>query len=397
MRFSIKELWLPTMLFVFGMIVTISASLKIKSALDNHRQIEFSWEAHNRNNALKKGIEDGLESVKSVRDLFLSSKHVTKSEFSLFAQALFARYRGIHALEWVSMKMRDASNAEALSTMREFEFPLVYIEPLPKAGLSPGFDYGSYPLYRELMERAGNSGHLTVSGRIKLMREESLQYGFMAIQPVYTHDLPIATEEQRREALQGFAVGLFRIPEIATASVSHLEPRGVEFLVLDETAEPDQRFLDFYVSRLDSHGHAVVDYLEAPEWTLTDTTRVRQTFPVADRIWSITSSPIDTFRSAEGFSNGANIVLIGGTVLTLTMALFVFFTRAGIKARLKMEEELRESEQKLRVLFDQSPDIIMTVDEKDNCLMINHPPEKWYGGIDVPGSAGFPAKGSAEV
>jgi PAS domain S-box-containing protein len=69
--------------------------------------------------------------------------------------------------------------------------------------------------------------------------------------------------------------------------------------------------------------------------------------------------------------------------------LFVFFTRAGIKARMKIEQELRESEQKLRVLFDQSPDTIMTVDENDKCLMINRPIPKRYGSGDVQGSTGF--------
>ena len=56
---------------------------------------------------------------------------------------------------------------------------------------------------------------------------------------------------------------------------------------------------------------------------------------------------------------------------------------------MKIEQELRKSEQKLRVLFNQSPDIIMTVDEAGKCLMINHPLQKQYREDNDQGSAVF--------
>ena len=397
----VREHWLPVMVFLAGMAVTLSAFFTIKGELDSHRQTEFSWEAHNRNNALQQGIEDGLESVKAIRDLFRSSEYVTQSEFKLFARAMLARYRGIHALEWIALTKHVIPSLDLIATEQNSDpsdtvvnrFTLTYIEPQPSDGQSLGFDYGSEPLYRKLMEHAWINGKLTVSGRIRLVRNNGSQYGFIAIQPVYINGLPVTTEAQREKALLGFAVGLFRIADLANAAISRLEPRGVEFLVLDESAEPGQQFLDFYASRLDPNPHTDIDYTKVPEWSLKDAQRVRQTFPVADRVWSITSAPVDNFRSAEGFANGPNIVLIGGGVLTLTMALFVLITRAGIRERMKIEQELRESEQKLRVLFDQSPDIIMTVDGEDNCLMINRSlPRKNESG-NVRGSTGFfPAK-----
>ena len=377
--------------------MTLSAFFTIKGELDSHRQTEFSWEAHNRNNALQQGIEDGLESVKTIRDLFRSSEYVTQSEYSLFAQALLARHSGIHALEWIELTKRvippvvepGKVQGSDQSAIYEDRFTLTYIEPLSSDGQTLGFDYGSDPSYRKLLEHAWSSGQLTVSGRIRLVRNNGPLFGFIAIQPVYINGLPITTEVQRKKALLGFVVGLFRIADLANAAISRLEPRGVEFLVLDESAEPGQQFLDFYASRLDSNSRDDVDYTKAPEWSLKGAQRVRQLFPVADRIWSITSSPVDNFRSAEGFANGPNIILIGGGVLTLTMSLFVFTMRTGIKKRMKIERELRESEQKLRVLFDQSPDIIMTVDGEDNCLMINRPLPRKRDNGDVQGLTGF--------
>ena len=137
-----KEHWLPAIVFLAGITVTMSAFFTIKGELDSHRQAEFSWEAHNRNNALKKGIEDGLESVKAVRDLFQASEHVTQPEFRYFARALLARYRGIHALEWVSPvrhgfatadKSAEAADA-GLVASHGIEFRITYIEPIRHDG-----------------------------------------------------------------------------------------------------------------------------------------------------------------------------------------------------------------------------------------------------------------------
>ena len=53
--------WLAMILMITGLVASLSAFLMLKSELDSRQSLEFHWVAHNRNNALKKGIEDGLE------------------------------------------------------------------------------------------------------------------------------------------------------------------------------------------------------------------------------------------------------------------------------------------------------------------------------------------------
>jgi PAS domain-containing protein len=93
---------------------------------------------------------------------------------------------------------------------------------------------------------------------------------------------------------------------------------------------------------------------------------------VADRRWSITCSPTRQF-STEVFLEGPWIVLVSGLALTGVMVLFILHFRAALRLRLRIEEELRASEQKLRILFHQSPDIIMTVDRDGDLLILNRP------------------------
>jgi PAS domain S-box-containing protein len=385
--------WLAMILMITGLVASLSAFLMLKSELDSRQSLEFHWVAHNRNNALKKGIEDGLEAVESLRDLIDAAPGIGYEAFSRYAQALLGRYRGVHTLEWVpavTAGLRDAHEREAQATFPDYHliehanssdrrpaserqtyFPVYYMVPMRQGGDLLGFDYGSSPLYRELIERATDSGRMVVSGRTRLLQGENSQYGFLAFLPVYANSAAISTLEERRAALQGLVVGVFRIADLANASISLLEPRGVEFLVSDESAPHGEKFLDFYASRLTPPGPSVHTSSEDPGWDLDAAPKVTESFPVADRVWSITCSPTRQFRSAESFRQGPWIVLAGGLSLTLMMALFVVNTRRGMRARLRMEEELRESEQKLRVLFDQSPDFIATHDREGRILLSN--------------------------
>ncbi len=384
------EQWLAGMVLGIGLVLTFGAFIAVRSNFESHHQMEFNWVAHNRINALKKGIQDGLEAVRSIRDLFNVAGSVNREGFERYAEAVFKRYPGIHSLEWVPLVRHSGNDTYASddwlpdidkpegdgnlgAVERNFHFPIHYISPQRPGIQSVGFDYGSVPIYRQLLEHACNSGQMAVSRRIPLLKGNGSYYGFQAFQPVYERGATTDTELKRRKALIGFVVGVFRIYELANASISMLEPRGVEFLVRDESASAGEEFLDFYASRLNPRDGTSADFTVAPPWTLDDSRRLTEHFQVADRRWSITCAATDQFRSGEGFGNGPWIVLTGGLSITLLMFLFIVFTRAGIRVRLRMAEELLESEQKLAVLFEQSPDFIMTVDRKGETRMINRP------------------------
>ncbi len=402
-RFFQKH-WLVFLVSAAGLLLSFGAFWAIRAELGARQRLEFEWVAQDHNRALKKGIEEALDAVRSIRDLFRASERVGSREFRLFSGALFARYRGIHALEWVPLVTaaeRSAHEREARidapdyrilepnggsdgslrpAASRERYFPIRYLESEQHRGSIMGSDQGADPVRRTLMERAWLSGQMVVSGRIPLVTDETPQYGFMAFQPVYQNDAPISTEAERREALLGFAVGVFRIADLADASMRLLEPRGVEFLLRDESAPEGAKLLDFYVSRLSRHSDSAPVYTQFPGWDLETAPRVTEVFPVADRRWSITSSATHQFRSGEGFGEGPWILLGSGLVMTLIMALFVLHTQAGMRLRTRIEQELRKSEQKLRVLFHQSPDIIMTVDRAGRVLIVNRAMPRVTGG-----------------
>ena len=377
-----------------GLLLSLGAFWVIRAELEARHQLEFEWLAHNRNRVLKKGIEERLDAVRSLHDLFRVSEQVDGRAFGLFAQGLFDRYQGIQALAWVPQRPvhtgirqeRDLTpqapgegvprpgRGELASsqpmTKPPDAFPIQYLESERDSGLLLGQDLGENPVLRALMARALASGDMVVSGRIPLITGANPQYGFMAFIPVFRPMTPGATDRERQTHLQGFVVGVFRIADIADTAMGLLEPRGVEFLVQDESAPSGEELLDFYASRLNRDPTPASTQWRG--WDLDPAPRVTETFPVADRRWSITCSPTRQF-STEAFQEGPWIVLGSGLALTLVVVLFILHFRAALRLRLHIEEELRASEQKLRILFHQSPDIIMTVDRDGDLLILNRP------------------------
>ncbi|MFZ1539744.1 MAG: hypothetical protein WAT23_20465, partial [Chromatiaceae bacterium] len=59
---------------VVGLLVSLGAFWVIRVELEARHQLEFEWLAHNRNRVLKKGIEERLDAVRSLHDLFRVSE-----------------------------------------------------------------------------------------------------------------------------------------------------------------------------------------------------------------------------------------------------------------------------------------------------------------------------------
>ncbi|HPB73695.1 MAG TPA: CHASE domain-containing protein [Chromatiaceae bacterium] len=365
----LKLHWLAILVGVTGVLLSTGAFWVVQVEIEKRHQLEFEWLAQNRNRVLKKGIEEGLNAVRSLHDLLLVAPQVDEQAFDRFAHGLADRFKGIQALAWVTPQAGPAE---------EDRFPIRFFAAEGNSALHAGQDLGAQPLLRNLMDRALARGDMVVSGRILLIHDPNPQYGFMAFKPVYAAPPAEALAETPPEGqggeplarLRGFAVGVFRIADIADAAMGVLEPRGVEFLVLDESAPAGEELLDFYASRLNHFPTPATT--EWRGWDLEPAPRVTESFPVADRRWSITCSPTRQFTT-EVFREGPWIILGSGLALTLVVVLFIAHFRAALRLRLRIEEELRASEQKLRILIDQSPDIIMTVDRVGRVLIVNRP------------------------
>ncbi|MCU7941591.1 MAG: CHASE domain-containing protein [Candidatus Thiodiazotropha sp. (ex Cardiolucina cf. quadrata)] len=369
-----SAIWLVA---VVGLSLSFAAMLLMRQQLEAHNMLDFEWVAHNRIRALTHGIDNSMLAVTTLRDHVIASGEVKGEEFQLFAGSLLDRYRGVQALIWtprVKGTDRDRFEASVTSVSKTFQisegdghfellpaaeraeyFPVSHVAPENNNTIPSGFDLGSIPKFADALSRARDLGRMEASGRIAYpVSQDGVEYGFMVASPVYAEGKATDTVSQRRVNLSGFVVGFFRLASLTNAAISLLEPRGVEILILDESAPAAEQFLHFYTSRLSPRRIGVDEYegwMNDP-----DEAKVMERVRIADRVLAIVCGRTNMFRSAEAFQEGPWMVLIAGLLFTMLLAFYLARIRENIRQRSAMELQLVEREELFRQMTE-------TVDE----------------------------------
>lgn len=365
-----SAIWL---VIVIGFTLSLAALWLIHGQLEGHKNIEFEWVAHNRIRAIDHGIENGLLAITSIRDYFEASDVVEPDEFQQFAGSQLEKHGEIHALMWVpaSVLSVDTGSAEAhplhngderyrthgyiLSGGDSINKPVTVIHANAMQDYPLGIEFGSKSLFPELLEQARDNNRMAASGRIEFRDgEKKIDNGFMAALPVLATGSVEESSGQQARYLQGFVVGLFRLSDITQASISMLEPRGVEILLVDESAEPGGRFLHFYASRLSPRSIGEENFLDW--WRNEKERKLGELIHVGDRQWSIVCGQTDHFRSAEAFGQSPWVVLVTGLLFTVLLAFYLERIRENAHQRLVLEQRLMEREELFRQMTE-------TVDE----------------------------------
>jgi len=365
-----RTIWLVA---IIGLTLSFTAQLMIRQQLEAHKMLDFEWVAHNRIRALNYGIDNSMLAVATIRDHVVASGDVNEEGFQLFAKSLLDRHQGIQSLLWVPRLKAseraafEASAAEGRGGYQLSErgghyelipageraeyFPVLYMASNQGDEIPTGFDLGSNPRFAETLSRARDQGQVAVSGRIGYpLPQGGLEYGFMVASPVFDK----STTEKQAVTLSGFVVGFFRLGNLTNAAISLLEPRGVEILILDESAPADERFLHFYTSRLAPSSIGQDDY---DGWQSDrDEPKFEEYIQVADRRLAIICGRTDLFRSAEAFEESPWVVLIAGLVFTILLSFYLARIRENIRQRSAMEQQLVEREELFRQMTE-------TVDE----------------------------------
>ncbi len=356
---------------IVGLGLSLAALLLIQQQLEAHKMLDFEWVAHNRTRALEHGIDNSMLAVETIRDHISASGTVDTAGFNEFSKSLLDRYRGIQALLWVPLIRQEQRGDFEASTARISEngtqtdlttrteqpeyFPVMHAVLNADGDIPLGYDLGSIPMFRETLQRARDGGHLAASGRTVFpMEQENREFGFMVASPLFRRDASTKPVVRDNNDLLGFAVGFFRLSNLTDAAVSLLEPRGVEFLILDESAPADQRFLHFYGSRLAPSAVSEENYKDW--WSDKVEPKVVEHIQVADRRLTIVCGRTDMFRSAEAFREGPWVALIAGLLFTVLLSFYLARIRENIRQRSIMEQHLMEREELFRQMTE-------TVDE----------------------------------
>jgi len=198
--------------------------------------------------------------------------------------------------------------------------------------------------------------------------------------------------ESRREKLEGFVLGVFRIGDIVEKSVSYLTTKGINFYLHDESAPMQDRFLYFHPSRLSK---AVTMSKRSEKAKTEKSFQYAKTLDVAGRKWTVLYRPLPEYIAARRTWQPLGLLLIGLLITALYGSYLLINTkrtgrveklvkertnelsianeelRHEITERTHVEEALRSSEEKYRTILESIQDGYFEVDLAGNCTFAN--------------------------
>jgi PAS domain S-box-containing protein len=365
------------------------------------RRLESRFErlAGDRIAAVQQIVAVNLEVLRSLQSFYAASELVERHEFAAFTRSHLERHPAIVALLWaphVPGGERDAHEAAAQSAgltdyrvvqfdqdgtpmaarPRAEHFPVYYAAPDERHGWPLGLDLAANAAFSRVIARVRRGEGLAATGRLALERPGPDAMGiavFASIHRSRASGEALPREEKRQE---GVVVGVFRVDELLGEAFQPLPAGGLRVAVFDDKAPPRRQLLSAYpdASAASASGRR--------------SARLRRsgTVPVGGRRWSIVCAPDEQFL-ASGREWLPWAALGSGGVVTLLLCgyLLVMVGRAARIERLvarrtdelseanrdlreemdhrqRVEQRLRDSEQRFRGLVETTSDWVWEVD-----------------------------------
>jgi signal transduction histidine kinase len=308
-----------------ALILTGLAYVYVRHNVEERQSAQFEETAQATKRAVDRRMDTYIDATLDGRGLFAASRNVTRVEWSSYVAGseLERRYPGIQAIAYAEHvplgakksyvnRVRDEglSSFELRPSGERYEyFPLTYVAPPDKANMPLlGYDVYSDRVSRDAMEQARDTGLPRASGKVDLGKAGiSRQSGFLVYTPVYRHGAPQATPDERRAALQGFIVSVFRTDKLLGGIFGARAGPQMDFEIFDGAEFTRERLL-----------HDDDGVLHAGDPSYQPRFEETTTLEVAGRIWSL------YFSTPPGFEPGwrSNLplfVLLSGLAISLML------------------------------------------------------------------------------
>ena len=196
-------------------------------------------------------------------------------------------------------------------------FIIEYIEPLDRNLSACGLDIGAHPVRREAAERAVIADDACLTGIIGLVQDDARIPGFLLLLPVYQSGMPTDTEQQRIDALTGWAYMPLLAPEIM-ADIEAVADNELQLTIYD-TQRHDKDTL-IYSTRPPEN----IKHVAPAKTTIGDDRRIeRQLHIVAGgRPWTINLESSGQFSHAS--LDVLYLVASGGSLLSILLAIIIY-------------------------------------------------------------------------
>src|SRR5437867_5756662 len=229
----------------------LAASLAFSAASTYYFGVQVRQEAHSRFETVAVGVANDVHSriraygdvLFALRGLFDSSNEVTRDEFHQFAQALSLgeRYPGVTNISF-TFRVPHARKLQFERAVRAEKSPLVkglpeftikppgdrpeyavlsYLEPMGKNVAAWGLDLNADPLRRSAVDRARDSGQISASSGVTLLRDGNASIASTLLRlAVYRGGGVPGSLEERQRLYWGIVGSAVRVGEMIDATLS---------------------------------------------------------------------------------------------------------------------------------------------------------------------------------
>ena len=228
---------------LLGCAVSAALFLTLRRQEDQWIDAQFRFDAQLRINAIERELAANLAALEALGAFFSGSERVERIEFFAFTDIFLREQTGIAALAWAPCeRASDTRASETMSdsdlpdTMLGARFPVAYLVPYDYRFLKEGRDVAEIEELHTAMAAARDSGFRTIASSVYLHdSEQSGGQNAIAFMPVFKRQAPHETVEQRREHLEGFYVGVFRLDALMERAIGFASNQGIDVQVFDYT------------------------------------------------------------------------------------------------------------------------------------------------------------------
>ena len=323
-------------IFAFVVILFILA----RDSEQNTIRFEFEQRATTIARTMEKHFADALDVLYSIEGFYAASNYVDREEFRKFTTGPLERTAGIQALSFAKYVQQEDKDTYVQSIKNE-GFPsfdiknpgntsannkdfkdyvvATYIEPFTRDNDALGLNLVFEKNRKDALIKARDTGEMTISARITLLGEKEGQAGFLTLLPIYINGKPHGTAAQRRQNIDGFAVGVFRVRDLVQAALKNMDTSGIRIFMHDKHVHGQDGTL------YDEGVHS--DFLE---WD--------HEFEIGGRTWSIHFHPTEEYIIAQqGWDTW--VVLVGGLLFSTLLCAFLLLITGRTAAVQKIVDE----------------------------------------------------------
>jgi PAS domain S-box-containing protein len=395
---------LPWLVLVVGITASFFLFALIRNSVEDVARLRFEREAKDASGIIEGRLRSYGDVLYALRAQFASESPVDRIRFHRFVESLDLkhRYPGFISLNYAAYipardrkrfeeaVRRDTSlNPEGYPEFtikppgdRSDYYPIVYLEPMSDYEFALGLDLGATPLALKpekiaaAMRSGRDSGNLMSSAQpLRVKRAKEAIYLAMRL-AVYRKGMPVDTVEQRRSAYigsvgSGFDVENLMKEALNVESLRYMRIRLYNGGSADErnSNSPEGKQLLFDSDQL-TKGSAAQSEIHA-------SSNFVYILPVelASRIWEFQYSAPKGAVIGRLDSLWPLWVLAGGLLSSFLLfgVLYSLSLSRGraLKLAAQMTKDLRETEERFRLIAENASDLILLIDTEGRRLYVN--------------------------